>query len=48
MEAITIIRKYQAFDGTTIVIYQDSTGYQNTVPMWVFKKLIKNKQIKNK
>lgn len=48
METITIIRKYQAFDGTIIVTYQDSTGHQNTVPMWVFKKLIKNKQITNK
>jgi hypothetical protein len=40
---ITIIRKYTAFDGTQMVVYKDNTGHENTVPLWVFKKLNKNK-----
>lgn len=39
---MTIVRKYTASDGTQLVVYQDNTGYQNTVPQKVFNKLIKN------
>jgi hypothetical protein len=45
METI-IIRQWQAFDGTILVTYEDKTGYQNTVPMWVYRKI--KKSIKNK
>jgi hypothetical protein len=38
-----IIRKYTAFDGTQMVVYEDNTGYQNTVPLYIYNKLIKNK-----
>lgn len=38
-----IIRKYTASDGTRMVVYEDETGYQNTVPDWVFKKIMKSK-----
>ena len=48
MQMLKIISQYQAFDGTIIVVYQDATGYQNTVPMFIFKKVLKqfNKQFK--
>lgn len=36
-----IIRKTTAFDGTILIMYADATGYVNTVPLYVFKKLTK-------
>ena len=39
-----ILRKQTAFDGTVLITYQDSTGYVNTVPAWLFKKLTKTKK----
>ena len=42
-----ILRKYTASDGTQMIIYEDETGYQNTVPQWVFIKLNKSKNNKN-
>jgi len=39
-----IIRKYTAFDGTRMVVYEDATGYQNTVPEYIYKQLIKKQK----
>jgi hypothetical protein len=38
-----IIRRYTAFDGTQMVVYEDNTGYQNTVPLYIYKQIIKKK-----
>jgi len=36
-----IIRKWTTSDGTTLVFYEDKTGYQNTVPLYIYKQIIK-------
>ena len=38
-----VIRNYTAFDGTQMVVYEDDTSYQNTVPRYIFNKLKTNK-----
>ncbi len=39
---MVVIRKYTASDGTQMIVYEDNTGYQNTVPLWVFKRIKAN------
>jgi hypothetical protein len=41
---MVVIRKYTASDGTQMIVYEDNTGYQNTVPLYIYNKLIKNQQ----
>lgn len=40
---LEIVKTYTASDGTILVVYQNSEGYQNTVPLWVFKQLTKKR-----
>lgn len=41
-----VLRKYQAFDGTKMVVYRDNNGAENTVPLWVYKKSQKQNNMK--
>jgi hypothetical protein len=40
-QTLTVIRSYTASDGTQLVQYQDDTGYVNTVPKYIYNKMIK-------
>jgi hypothetical protein len=39
----TIIRTYTSYDGTRLVIYRDNKGYENTVPLYIYRKMIRKK-----
>lgn len=39
-----LIRKYTAFDGTVLVVYEDNTGYRNTVPLYIYKQILKKQK----